>query len=59
MPNSSSKKNAAYRKKMADKGYSRISIYAPTNARDLREEILAVAEKMVKDYEQQQKPSHD
>ena len=51
MPRSSSKDKAEFRKAMAAKGYSRIPVYAPTNARDLREEILAVTKKMVEDYE--------
>ena len=36
---------------MAEKGYSRIPVYAPTNARQLREDILEVTDKMVKEYE--------
>lgn len=51
MPRTSSKEKAAFRKAMADKGYSRIPVYAPTNAKDLRAEILAVTKKMVEDYE--------
>lgn len=51
MPSSNSRKQAEYRKRMAEKGYSRIPVYAPTNARELREEILAVTAKMVEDYE--------
>jgi len=51
MPRSSSKDKAEFRKAMAAKGYSRIPVYAPTNAKDLREEILAVTKKMVEDYE--------
>lgn len=53
MPSSNSKKQAEYRKRMAEKGYSRIPVYAPTNARQLREDILAVTDKMVKEYEAQ------
>jgi len=55
VPNTNSKKKAEFRKKMAEKGYSRIPVYAPTNARELREKILAVTDKMVKDYEDQRK----
>ena len=51
MPRSSSKDKAEFRKAMAAKGYSRIPVYAPTNAKDLREEILALTKKMVEDYE--------
>lgn len=52
MPSSNSRKQAEYRKRMAEKGYSRIPVYAPTNARDLREQILEVTAKMVADYEE-------
>ena len=52
MPRMSSKQKAEFRKAMADKGYSRIPIYAPTNAKDLRADILEMAQKMVDDYEQ-------
>ena len=52
MSRMSSKEKAAFRKSMADKGYSRIPVYAPTNAKELRAEILEVTSKMVKDYEQ-------
>ena len=51
MPRSSSKEKAQFRKAMAEKGYSRIPVYAPTNAKDLRKEIIAVTTKMVEDYE--------
>lgn len=54
MPRSSSKDKAEFRKAMAAKGYSRIAVYAPTNAKALREEILAVTKKMVEDYEAKQ-----
>ena len=57
MPSSNSKKQADYRKRMAEKGYSRIPVYAPTNARQLRVDILEVTAKMVKDYEDAQKPN--
>ena len=57
MPRSSSKDKAEFRKAMAAKGYSRIPVYAPTNAKDLREEILAVTKKMVEDYEAEHKSS--
>lgn len=59
MPSSNSRKQAEYRKRMAEKGYSRIPVYAPTNARQLREDILEVTAKMVKNYEAAQKPSKD
>ena len=52
MPRMSSKDKAEFRKSMAEKGYSRIPVYAPTNAKELREEILEVTQKMVEDYEQ-------
>ena len=52
MKHTSSKEKAAFRKSMADKGYSRIAVYAPTNAKELREEILEVTARMVEDYEQ-------
>ena len=48
----SSKEKAEFRKSMAKKGYSRIPIYAPTNAKELRAEIIEVAEKMVANYEE-------
>lgn len=51
MPRMSSKEKAEFRKSMAQKGYSRISVYAPTNAKELRAEIEAVTRKMVADYE--------
>ncbi|MDG1906262.1 MAG: hypothetical protein P8I38_11625 [Arenicella sp.] len=51
----SSKEKAEFRKAMADIGYSRIPIYAPTNAKELRAEILEVAQKMVDDYEEKNK----
>lgn len=52
MPRMSSKEKAEFRKSMADKGYSRIPVYAPTNAKELRAEILEVTQKMIADYEQ-------
>jgi len=55
MPRMSSKEKAEFRKAMADIGYSRIPIYAPTNAKELRAEILEVAQKMVDDYEEKNK----
>ncbi len=55
MPSSNSRKQAEYRKRMAEKGYSRIPVYAPTNARDLREKILEVTAKMVEEYEEKHK----
>ena len=51
MPRSNSRKQAEYRKQMAEKGYSRIVVYAPTNAKQLRADILEVSTKMVEDYE--------
>ena len=51
MPRSNSRKQAEYRKQMAEKGYSRIVVYAPTNAKQLRADILEVSDKMVKEYE--------
>ena len=51
MPRMSSEDKAEFRKSMAEKGYSRIPVYAPTNAKELREEILEVTQKMVEDYE--------
>lgn len=51
MTRMSSKEKAEFRKSMADKGYSRIPVYAPTNAKELRAEILEVTRKMVEDYE--------
>lgn len=51
MPRMSSKEKAEFRKSMADKGYSRISVYAPTNAKELRAEIEEVTRQMVEDYE--------
>lgn len=56
MPRMSSKDKADFRKLMADKGYSRIPVYAPTNAKELREEILEVTRKMVEEYEEQNNP---
>lgn len=53
MSRMSSKEKAEFRKSMAAIGYSRIPIYAPTNAKELRAEILEVAQKMVDDYEEQ------
>lgn len=55
MGSSNSRKQAEYRKRMAEKGYSRIPVYAPTNARDLRKQILEVTAKMVADYEEKHK----
>jgi len=52
MPRMSSKQKAEFRKAMADKGYSRISVYAPTNAKELRADIEEVTRKMIEDYEQ-------
>ena len=36
MARMSSKDKAEFRKAMAEKGYSRIPVYAPTNAKELR-----------------------
>ena len=47
MPRMSSKQKAEFRKAMADKGYSRISVYAPTNAKELRADIEEVTRKMI------------
>ncbi len=47
----SAKDKAEFRKAMAAKGYSRIPVYAPTNAKELRAEILEVTRKMVEEYE--------
>ena len=52
MTRMSSKEKAEFRKSMAKKGYSRIPVYAPTNAKQLRAEILEVTRKMIEDYEQ-------
>ena len=52
MKHMSSKEKAEFRKSMADKGYSRIPVYAPTNAKELRAEILEVTGKMIEDYEE-------
>ena len=52
MSRMSSKDKAEFRKSMAEKGYSRIPVYAPTNAKELREEIIEVTRKMVEDYEE-------
>ena len=49
----SSKEKAEFRKSMADIGYSRIPIYAPTNAKELRAEIIEVTDKMIAEYEEQ------
>lgn len=57
MSRMSAKDKAEFRKAMAAKGYSRIPVYAPTNAKSLREEILKVTKKMVEEYENNQ-PSH-
>ena len=51
MPRSGSKEKAEFRKLMAKKGYSRISVYAPTNAKELRAQIVEVTDKMIADYE--------
>ena len=51
MPRMSSKDKADFRKAMAEKGYSRIPVYAPTHAKQLREEIIEVTSKMIEDYE--------
>lgn len=51
MKHMSSKEKAEFRKSMAAKGYSRISVYAPTNAKELRAEILKVTGEMIEDYE--------
>ncbi len=51
MPRTSSKEKAQFRKLMAEKGYSRIPVYAPTNAKQLRADIIKVTTKMVEDYE--------
>ena len=52
MRHTSAKEKAEYRKLMAAKGYSRIPVYAPTNAKELRAEKLQVTSKMVEDYEE-------
>jgi hypothetical protein len=52
MRHTSSKEKAEFRKLMADKGYSRIPVYAPTNAKELRAEILRVTAQMVEEYEE-------
>ena len=52
MSRMSSKEKATFRKSMAEKGYSRIPIYAPTKAKELRAEIIEVTQKMVADYEE-------
>lgn len=51
MPRMSAKEKAAFRKSMAEKGYSRISVYAPTNAKELRADIEEVTRKMIEEYE--------
>ncbi|RBP51158.1 hypothetical protein [Arenicella xantha] len=51
MPRNGSKEKADFRKQMADKGYSRIAVYAPTNAKELRAEIVEVTTRMVEEYE--------
>lgn len=53
MPRMGSKEKAEFRKAMAEKGYSRIPVYAPTNAKELRAEILEVTQKMIEEYEEQ------
>ena len=55
MGSSNSKKQAEFRKRMAAKGYSRIPVYAPTNARELIDEIVKVTTKMVEEYEEKNK----
>lgn len=55
MGSSNSKKQAEFRKRMAAKGYARIPVYAPTNARNLIDEILEVTTKMVEEYEEKHK----
>jgi hypothetical protein len=55
MGSSNSKKQAEHRKRMAEKGYSRIPVYAPTNARELIDEIIEVTTKMVEEYEEKHK----
>lgn len=57
MPRMSAKEKSEFRKSMADKGYSRIPVYAPTNAKELRAEILEVTSKMIEEYEEQNNPS--
>jgi tryptophan synthase alpha subunit len=52
MKRMSSKEKAEFRKSMADIGYSRIPIYAPTSAKELRAEIIEVTDKMIADYEE-------
>lgn len=52
MARMSAKDKAEFRKSMAAKGYSRIPVYAPTNAKQLREEILEVTRKMIEEYEE-------
>lgn len=52
MTRMSAKEKAEFRKSMAEKGYSRIPVYAPTNAKELRAEILEVTSKMIEDYEE-------
>lgn len=53
MKRMSSKEKAEFRKSMAEKGYSRIPVYAPTNAKELRAKIIEVTDKMIQDYEKQ------
>lgn len=57
MPRTGSKEKAEFRKLMSDKGYSRIAVYAPTNAKELRAEIIEVTNRMVEEYEAQNKES--
>jgi hypothetical protein len=47
----SSKEKAEFRKAMAAKGYSRIPVYAPTHAKELREAIIEVTAQMIQEYE--------
>lgn len=51
MARMSAKDKAEFRKSMAEKGYSRIPVYAPTNAKELRAEIIEVTNKMIAEYE--------
>jgi len=57
MGGSNSKKQAEFRKRMAEKGYSRVPVYAPTNARELIDDILKVTAKMIAEYEEKHKKS--
>jgi len=55
MPRTGSKEKAEFRKMMAKKGYSRIPVYAPTNAKELRAQIVEVTSRMVEEYEAKNK----